>query len=649
MTLKTHSILTSTIAALLALSPAAFAQKKQNGKPANAAQAVQSFSGTWSIDGGNPGDRVTIDSEGATAAVKWTFANGGGDAGYGVNLGGELAIGYGGQEGAGIVVFTVSGGTLSGVGALGKGAGFTEKLTGPASLDGKFDTSRGGTVTIRPGSNDCHLVVWSKDKRAGFGRKIGNKLYVAFHNTDAKLASLVIYKAVADGLAGQWWSEFGGKGGAEKLVRAGGVAAAGGGKKPRVDKYGNVIPDGPAPKGLEKPIDMPDDPKPAVAGVKTDRFGNVIPNGPAPKGLEKPIDMPVDPVPGKQPVAPIAPAKQPVAPVAKGGPAQAPAKGGQVDIETARKQLRADMPAKIAEFMKLHNDARAEVGVPPLQWDEKLAAYAQEWAENTAARSKMEHRPNGKYGENLAGYLPEYGERPVHGAKMWYDEKKDYRGEKIREGMNTGHYTQMVWRQSTHVGFGIAMQKDGMVMLCANYSPAGNMIGEHPYNEDGKPAAMAAGGGGNAGAPKGLEKPIDLPAGAPAPAAPVVGGMGVQLAKGWTNTKAGKTVTSVSPDGAARVVITTATGSGADGPWDDVQAKMSKHLAPHFPGLKGLTETGTEHDVFRDGVGLRVVSYTGNFNGVPVDSLVLIIRCAEQGSPRMAEAKKVAESLRLKK
>lgn len=369
--------------------------------------------------------------------------------------------------------------------------------------------------------------------------------------------------------------------------------------------------------------------------------------------MEKPIDMPADP----------APAKQPAAPVAKGGPAQAPAKGGQVDIATARKQLRDDMPAKIAEFMKLHNDARAEVGVPPLQWDEKLAAYAQEWAENTAARSKMEHRPNVKFGENLAGYLPQYGERPVHGAKMWYDEKKDYRGEKIREGMNTGHYTQMVWRNSTHVGFGIAMQKDGMVMLCANYSPAGNMLGEHPYNEAGKPAADGGGNPVAGAAPKGLEKPIDMPAGAAAPASPVVGGIGIQFAKGWTNTQKGRTVTSVSPDGAARVVITTVTGNGPDGPWDDVQKNMAKHLAPQFPGLQGLTETGTEHDVFRDGVGLRVVSYTANFNGAPVDivvdfarennvdgnGLVLIIRCAEQGSPRMAEAKKVAESLRLKK
>lgn len=70
----------------------------------------------------------------------------------------------------------------------------------------------------------------------------------------------------------------------------------------------------------------------------------------------------------------------------------------------------------------------------------------------------------------------------------------------------------------------------------------------------------------------------------------------------------------------------------------------------------------TEHDVFRDRVGLRVVTYTGNFNGAPANvtvdfarednvdgkGLVLIIRCAGQRSPREAEAKRVAESLRLK-
>jgi hypothetical protein len=199
-----------------------------------------------------------------------------------------------------------------------------------------------------------------------------------------------------------------------------------------------------------------------------------------------------------------------------------------------------------------------------------------------------------------------------------------------------------------------------MWILVANYEPAGNMIGEHPY-AGGPNVAVAAPPAGAPAAPA----PAPAPAvGIPGPAAPVVGGIGVQFPKEWTNTQNGKTVTSVSPDGSARVIITTVTGDGADGPWDDVQSKMAKHLAPHFPGLTDLAEVSTEHDVIRDGVGLRVVTYTAKFNGAAVDivvdfarennvdgkGLVLIIRCSEQGNAaNQAGAKKTAESLRLRK
>ena len=91
---------------------------------------------------------------------------------------------------------------------------------------------------------------------------------------------------------------------------------------------------------------------------------------------------------------------------------------------------------------------------------------------------------------------------------------------------------------------------------------------------------------------------------------------------------------------------------------------MAGLLAPYFPGLTNLNETNTEHDVFRDGVGLRVVTYTATFQGKPVDivvdfarennvdgdRLVLIIRCSEQGDDKnQGAAQKTAESLRLKK
>lgn len=179
-------------------------------------------------------------------------------------------------------------------------------------------------------------------------------------------------------------------------------------------------------------------------------------------------------------------AANPVNPPVPGDGVALPAKGPHLSPEAARAQLRQDMQAKIDEFLNYHNQVRAEVGVGPLQWDPKLAAYAQEWADHLAAApgGQLDHRPNGKYGENLAWYPGDDGSRPVHGASLWYGEKKDFIDDKAQSDHNidkAGHYTQMIWKQTTKVGFGLAMGRDGMVFLCANYEKPGNMMGEHPF------------------------------------------------------------------------------------------------------------------------------------------------------------------------
>ena len=52
----------------------------------------------------------------------------------------------------------------------------------------------------------------------------------------------------------------------------------------------------------------------------------------------------------------------------------------------------------------VHNQARSEVGVGPLSWNQTLAAYAQNYADQRSGDCEMEHS-GGPYGENLAeGY-----------------------------------------------------------------------------------------------------------------------------------------------------------------------------------------------------------------------------------------------------
>lgn len=133
---------------------------------------VAQFSGKWNIEDGS--GAVTVKAAGTAAQVHWDFAKGGGDDGVGIERGGKFYIGYGGVAGPGILVFQIAGGKLTGVGAASKGgvpAAFTETLTGPAGLNGQYMSSRGEKVGIAPAANDSYLVIWTKTKRAGFGKK----------------------------------------------------------------------------------------------------------------------------------------------------------------------------------------------------------------------------------------------------------------------------------------------------------------------------------------------------------------------------------------------------------------------------------------------------------------------------------------------
>jgi uncharacterized protein YkwD len=138
------------------------------------------------------------------------------------------------------------------------------------------------------------------------------------------------------------------------------------------------------------------------------------------------------------------------------------------------------------EVVKLHNKARAEVGVGPVKWSPTLAKHAQEYADEMARTGKWGHRRDDKYGENLSrGIGGGYGlQSAVQG---WYDEKAKYTPGTPYPGVGhgVGHYTQMVWRETTEIGVGKAVyttgEYKGQLVIVGNYNPPGNYKGEKPY------------------------------------------------------------------------------------------------------------------------------------------------------------------------
>jgi len=150
-------------------------------------------------------------------------------------------------------------------------------------------------------------------------------------------------------------------------------------------------------------------------------------------------------------------------------------------------------PAGIDQMLAAHNAARQEVGLPDLTWSPELATYAQAWANQLIAEGgNLRHRSPSEQtlrnvGENLSGSRSSAAggalQNPARAVAGWVAEKVDYdyASNRCAPGKVCGHYTQMIWRETTEVGCGVARNADqtSEVWVC-NYSPAGNYVGERP-------------------------------------------------------------------------------------------------------------------------------------------------------------------------
>ncbi|KAH6767039.1 pathogenesis-related protein-1-like protein [Perilla frutescens var. hirtella] len=131
------------------------------------------------------------------------------------------------------------------------------------------------------------------------------------------------------------------------------------------------------------------------------------------------------------------------------------------------------------DFLDAHNRARAEVGVQPLVWNDTVAKYALQYAQKHYGDCEMEHSM-GPYGENLAEGLGRLS--AVDAVGMWVSEKScyDYNSNSCVGG-ECLHYTQVVWRDSTHLGCARLQCRNDWLFVICNYDPPGNYIGQRPY------------------------------------------------------------------------------------------------------------------------------------------------------------------------
>lgn len=173
------------------------------------------------------------------------------------------------------------------------------------------------------------------------------------------------------------------------------------------------------------------------------------------------------------------------------------AQGGSAERAPARvvEERTSDTPAARGAgllrqaMLDGHRAARAEVGLPPLDWDEGLAASALAYAQEMARTGRFQHaeQPMGptRQGENLwTGTRGAYRYDEMIG--HWVAEKQDYVNLPVPQFSRTGrwqdvaHYGQIVWRGSTSVGCALASNATDDYLVC-RYGPPGNVYGQVAY------------------------------------------------------------------------------------------------------------------------------------------------------------------------
>lgn len=90
----------------------------------------------------------------------------------------------------------------------------------------------------------------------------------------------------------------------------------------------------------------------------------------------------------------------------------------------------------------------------------------------------------GKHGENIyksGDTSLSDSDAVLQATKLWYDEVSKYDYNHPGFGMHTGHFTQVVWKNTKHMGIGVG-RSDDAVYVCGSYDPPGNYKGQFPEN-----------------------------------------------------------------------------------------------------------------------------------------------------------------------
>ena len=138
-----------------------------------------------------------------------------------------------------------------------------------------------------------------------------------------------------------------------------------------------------------------------------------------------------------------------------------------------------------SEALERHNYYRSLHHSEPLTLSSELTKYAQDFATEMANRNKEDHSDCVLNGKNLRENVYS-NEKYFTGKEMtdeFYREIVNYDFTKGECEPQAARFTQLVWKETKEVGFGIAKnEQTGKIFAVANYYPNGNGLGQFKDN-----------------------------------------------------------------------------------------------------------------------------------------------------------------------
>ena len=137
---------------------------------------------------------------------------------------------------------------------------------------------------------------------------------------------------------------------------------------------------------------------------------------------------------------------------------------------------------EIEDFaLHYHNNYRKKHKINILRLSRELNEKAKKIVNSLQNQENLEYIfDDDNEGENLYISSGDFNIKKV--CESWYDESKNYNFDSNEYQEGTGHFTQMIWKDTEEVGFAYIKSKDDKYYFLALYSPPGNEVSKFGEN-----------------------------------------------------------------------------------------------------------------------------------------------------------------------